>query len=159
MRLQYPQLQTILDIPPDQLAVWPRSYWNGRTGVLDISHPDKLSILITPHFDPCWTSLTQTNYRYLLPLTLTPHKVTTPTTVSTHDVTRHHPHHPSSVETHRITLYYSKNTHNFTTAMSAPSSNPIRQSLLQGLMGHLAHARLGQGTTHAAPKTIQDTAP
>ena len=52
MRSQHPHLQTLLDIPPDQLAVWPRSFWNGRTGVMDISYPEELSILITPHFEP-----------------------------------------------------------------------------------------------------------
>ena len=111
--LQHPQLQPILNVPPDQLAIWPRSFWTGRTGVLDISHPDKLSVLITPHFTPSQIQdIHNTIYARC--------KTTPPP--------------PPTLRGRAPSHAFQETPCNLITALLAPPSNPTRRSLLHGLM-------------------------
>ena len=113
LRLQYPHLQRVLDIPHDQLAVWPRSFWNGRTGVMDISHPEELQVLATPHFD---SSQIQNIHNIVYARC----KSTPPP--------------PTPMRTRGPRHTMQETPRNLVTAMMAPPSNPIRRALLHGLM-------------------------
>ena len=136
--LTVPHLQTVLNIPPDQLAIWPRSFWTGRTGLLDISHPEKLSVLITPHF--------------IFPQVQDIHNI-----IYTLDAKQPPP--PTHLAWTRTTTHISRNTtqphhsHAGTTVQPHQTITPPR------LGGHLTNTGLGQGTHRATPKTIQDIAP
>ena len=113
LRSQHPHLLTLLDIPPDQLAVWPRSFWNGRTGVMDISHPEELSILITPHFE-------SSHIKDIHNVVYARCKTT--------------PSPPPPLRGDALQHTLQETPHSLTTALLAPPSNPIRRSLLHGLM-------------------------
>ena len=113
LRLQHPQLQPILNVPHNQLAIWPRSFWTGRTGVLDISHPDKLSVLITPHFTPSQIQdIHNTVYARC--------KTTPPP--------------PPTLRGRAPSHAFQETPCNLITTLLAPPSNPARRSLLHGLM-------------------------
>jgi hypothetical protein len=46
--LEHPELVNVTTVNKDQLAVWPRSYWEGSTGVMNNTYHQEVCLLISP---------------------------------------------------------------------------------------------------------------
>ena len=46
----HPELVPIITVKKDQLAVWPSSFWEGGTGVMNLTYHEEVSLLVSPHF-------------------------------------------------------------------------------------------------------------